>query len=375
MPETATARVLPFPTRSERPYSADRALEDARQYLSRLSADGAQERRTALLDTPDVLLSVCALLKDRGVRGDAKFTLDESIALYRTIAASSGPLGTFDEKDYFLGELAYLAAAASRVVGKRADAELWLDRAEAGFRHTVNPAPLLANVTYQRLALRCETGRYEDVIELSPMLALSFAKLNMPTEQDKCIFLEGQALKESGHHDEAISRFESLTHGSARDRDPGLAGHALVNLADIHVSDGHYDLAAAAYTGALPLLKQANRPAAIAHLKVVMGETLQRQGLVAAAIESYRAAVDDYHALEMRTWEAYVRVVLAQALLTVGANREAEWQLLAALPTIDEEKMVPEGFVAFALLRESVRLRKTDLEALSNLREHLKANN
>jgi hypothetical protein len=64
---------------------------------------------------------------------------------------------------------------------------------------------------------------------------------------------------------------------------------------------------------------------------------------------------------------------LAQTLLEAGQPREAEWQILAALPTIDEEKMVPEGFAAVALLRESVRQRKTDPKALLELREYLRA--
>ncbi len=45
-----------------------------------------------------------------------------------------------------------------------------------------------------------------------------------------------------------------------------------------------------------------------------------------------------------------------------------------ALPTIEEQKMVPEGFAAMALLKESVRRRKTDPNALRELREHVQAN-
>ena len=58
-----------------------------------------------------------------------------------------------------------------------------------------------------------------------------------------------------------------------------------------------------------------------------------------------------------------------------GSPREAEWELLAALPTINEQQMVPEGFAAVALLQESVRRRKTDPKALAELREYLQATN
>jgi hypothetical protein len=54
-------------------------------------------------------------------------------------------------------------------------------------------------------------------------------------------------------------------------------------------------------------------------------------------------------------------------------DREAEWEILAALPAIDEMKMVPEGFAAIALLRESVARRRTNLPALQELRAHLES--
>ncbi len=41
---------------------------------------------------------------------------------------------------------------------------------------------------------------------------------------------------------------------------------------------------------------------------------------------------------------------------------------------LEERKMVPEGFAAVALLKESVGRRKTDPTALRELREHPQAN-
>jgi hypothetical protein len=148
-----------------------------------------------------------------------------------------------------------------------------------------------------------------------------------------------------------------------------------VNVADIHVSQGRDDLAAESYREAVGLLRKGRLPAAVAHLKGVIGETLRRQGRLSASIDSYRAAIEDYGELGMSTRVAYLRVVLAETLLEAQQPREAEWQILAALPTIDEEKMVPEGVAAVALLRESVRQRKADPKALLELREYLQAKN
>lgn len=372
MPDTA--KILRFPLRSGASQTPEEGREQSRSYLEAIHDEGADERRKVLLTQPDVLQWVCARLGEQVDASGAR-VWEESVALYRCIASSNSTLGAFDERDYFLGETALLASIACRVLGKRSEAELWLDRAEAGFRHTVNPTPVLANVTYQRLALRCEMGRYDEVCELAPMLAKSFAKLNMLREQAKCVFLEGVALKESGRHECATVRFEWLLKANIEARDPGLVGLALVNLADMHAAEGRDDAAAASYTEALPLLKAANRPASIAHLKNAIAENLRRRGRLADAIKAYGASAADYEALGMSTWVAYIRVVLAQTFLEAGQPREAEWQILAALPTIEEQKMAPEGFAAMALLRESIRQRKTDPKALLELREYLQAKN
>ena len=77
----------------------------------------------------------------------------------------------------------------------------------------------------------------------------------------------------------------------------------------------------------------------------------------------------------MSTWVAYLRIVLAETLIASLQNREAEWEILAALPTIEEQKMVPEGFAAVSLLRESVKRRQASPEALREVREYLQAKN
>jgi tetratricopeptide (TPR) repeat protein len=342
--------------------------------MAAAAEDHASDRREDIVSNPDILLSVCALLREQ-MDSTAPVVMREAGALYRCLMASNGQMGAFDERDYFLGETALLAGTASRLLGERSETEMWLDRAEAGFRHTVNPAPLMARVTYQRLALRCETGRYKEVAELAPMLAATFARLSMVTEEAKCIFLHGFALKEIGSYEVAVRVLASLNKAHIEEREPGVVGLALVNLADMYVADGNDELAADSYGKALPLLQKANKPAALANLKATIGETFQRQGKIAAAIDAYRASAADYEALGMATWVAYMRIVTAQAMLQAGQSREAEWQILTALPTIDEEQMVPEGQVAVGLLRESVRQRKTDLAALSRLREYLKAKN
>ena len=372
MPESA--KVLRFPVRATPTLTALEVLRLANSYLASCRAEGSEERRLELLQAPDVLLSVCTLLYDK-VENSAAEVFEEASALYRAVTDHKGSLGVFDEKDFFLGQLAAIAGGASRIMGKRSDAEVWFERAEAGYRHTVNPAPLLASVSYQRLALRCEAGQFAAVAELAPMLARSFEKLNMPRDYAKCTFLEALSLKLAGNHDKAECRFAVVTANDFADLDPGLAGLAYVHMADMYAADEKNELAEAAYSHALPLLARGNRRPAIAQLKGTIAETFRRQGRLNEAIGAYNEAVAEYSNLGMTTTVAYFRILLAQSYLEAGQHRQAEWQILTALPIIEEAQMVPEGFAAVALLRESVRQRNANPQALSDLRQYLQASN
>ena len=115
-----------------------------------------------------------------------------------------------------------------------------------------------------------------------------------------------------------------------------------------------------------------SQPLVAAHLKVAAAEYLRCQNSLGLAAELLRGAVGDYLALEMATFVAYYRVLLAETLIALSRNREAEWEILAALPTIESECMVPEGFAALSLLRESVRRRAADVSALREVKERLK---
>ena len=69
----------------------------------------------------------------------------------------------------------------------------------------------------------------------------------------------------------------------------------------------------------------------------------------------------------MRADVAAVQLVIADLLLDAGQDRQAEWEIRQALPIIDEYKLVPEGFAALSLLRESLRRQNIDRQALRNL--------
>jgi tetratricopeptide (TPR) repeat protein len=372
MPETA--RILRFPKGRSAPevLSPQEAAEAARSYLE-TAVEDRTELTSQLLSNPDVLWYMCVVLRDLWETSPATVS-EEASRLYAWIADPKHAFGLFDERDYFLGETALIAGTAYRFVGKLDEAERWLDRADAGFRHTVNPAPLLANVAYARISVRYVAGEYRHVLELLPSLAGSFRKLNMELETAKCWFLEAKALIQLGRLEESLPVLTSLRESQAVRRDSGLFGRVLVHLGNYYGGVGQFDRAAEIYEEALPAVTESGKPAVVAELKWSIGDTYRSQHQLTKAVEAYRGARKDFEAIAMGTYVALLRLVTAETLLSVGRPREAEWEILAALPTIEEQKMVPEGFAAVALLRESARRRQTDADALRELREHLQAN-
>jgi tetratricopeptide (TPR) repeat protein len=295
----------------------------------------------------------------------------EASQIYTWISNPACDVGLFDERDYFLGETALLAGGACRQLGKREEVLLWLDRAEAGFRHTMNPAPGLANVAYARLALRFEMGRYRDVRELAPSLEGSFRKLRMNVEGVKCRLLLAMTLKQCGENATAIDLLEQVRTGPGLESEPFLQARLLTELGDLHQLQGDFSLALPAFQEALNLLRDKDTSLAGADLKLYVGGVHRALGSLGEAKDAYREAQRDYAALGMRHLVAYTHLVVAEVLLEMSREREAEWEILAALPAIDEIKMVPEAFAALALLRESVGRRNTNLTALKDLRARL----
>lgn len=368
-----SAKILSFPTRSGIAWLSPKQAELSAVDFLAIPMEGRSDAdRQRFLGSPDVLLAICLVLK-RNRDLSPRVVLGQAVDIYRWISRPNCDLGLFDERDYFLGETALIAGGVCRQLGGREDAFLWLDRAEAGFRHTMNPAPGLANVAYARLALRFEMGRYQDVMELAPSLEASFTKLRMEVEAAKCRLLLATTLKIAGQHTRALELLDRLHEKPALESDPYLRARILAEAGDLQQLHGEFALAMVAFRDASNLLQGRQLSLAGADLKLNMGATYKALGSLEQAEASYRAAQRDYAKLEMRALVAYTHLLIAETLLEMKRDREAEWEILAALPAIDEMKMVPEGFAAVALLRESVRRRQTDTLALQQLREELQA--
>lgn len=371
MPEMA--RVLRFRGRSSEAVAlnASEARLLAQGYLETSFEDRTNDLRSSVLSNPDALVALTELLRQR-IDSSPSGVLEVATEMYDWLR-NTQKVGLFDERDFFKGEAALLAGGASRHLGRRDDAARWLDRAEVSYRATINATPGLSRVAYARLSLRHEIGDYEYVLEFMPPLRATFEGAGMLQEAMKCCLLEAMALKQSGRNEDARLLLENAEISRLQADAPTLAARMVAEIGDLHQLNGETKKALECFSNAIALMDTSEVCLARADLKMFVGAAHWGEGKLTAALDAFRSSLADYAHLQMASRVAYMRLYIADTLFRLDRSREAEWELLAALPTIEEQKLVPEGFAAVALLKESVKRRKTDPKALRELREHLQA--
>src|SRR5262245_46502687 len=161
-----SARILQFrPGHSGAVKPVEEASSRAASFLSTPTERRSPEFLAETLCDADVLSCLVATLSVR-INTAPATVIDEASSIYRWLSGRTEREFFFDERDYFMGEFALLSGASCRLVGRRDEAEGWLDRSDASFRHTVAPGPHLARVSFNRLALRFDMSRFADVLEL-----------------------------------------------------------------------------------------------------------------------------------------------------------------------------------------------------------------
>jgi tetratricopeptide (TPR) repeat protein len=317
-------------------------------------------------DEPETILAVCRKLRDQ-LDASPLRAREEAEFFYRFLAEPKRPIGLFDEREYFLGEIALIAGTAYRILARRDEARRWLDRSEAYFRLTVNAVADWARVSYQRLALLLEERRFEELLEQLPNLMDSFNRLDMTEDALKCRFLEGLSWVETGDLTLAVSSFDKLRWEAGKVRSEKLLAFALVNLVHVHGMLGNTEEALSCSREALPVLAGIGNRIHVGKVHWGIGSLLRAKGQLGGAVEVYRSAQDEFRKLGMVADVASTRLMIADLLLELGQEKAALKEILATLPTIDEYKMVPEGVAALTLLRESARQQKVNHQALRDL--------
>jgi tetratricopeptide (TPR) repeat protein len=358
------ARLIAFRSR-ERRLQIEDAMAAAKKVLATPIPDRLKKTGELRLEDPELLLCLCEVLRSQAAFSP-KTTRDEAEFFY-SFVESSPQIGLYDEREYFLGEFALLAGSICRALFRRQEAWRWLERSQARFVLTANAPVNVARLGYQRLALRTEERSFDEVLEVAPLWCEAFEKLELPEDALKCRFLEVIALQELDRTKEAVAVLHQVCQKAETLGSLNLFAQALNNLALCYRALGEPKEALEFASKALPLLQEQNNRIALAKLRWYVGDIFREQAKIGEAVDAYRAALRESEEIGLRGDVAAIHLVLADVLLDAGFDRQAEWEIRAALPIIEEEKMVPEGYAALALLQESLRRRKIDRQALRNL--------
>jgi thioredoxin-like negative regulator of GroEL len=123
------------------------------------------------------------------------------------------------------------------------------------------------------------------------------------------------------------------------------------------------------------IFKKSRQLTGLANVNSIIASGYRAQGKLAEAIGTFRASKGIYAYLGMKTHEAYIEVLIAETYLAMGCHREAEREILKALPSIEEQGMITDAVAAVSILREAVRRRKLDPQVLREVTERLRPKN
>ncbi len=130
--------------------------------------------------------------------------------------------------------------------------------------------------------------------------------------------------------------------------------------------------AVAAFNSAGSILKCFYHPTQLADLAGALGEHLGKLGKLEEATSLYRAARLEFQRTGQAGSVGYYSVLVAELMMLLGRNQEAETELRAALPLIEKFELRREAAAAVALLREAMAKRRTDVTTIQALREQLR---
>jgi tetratricopeptide (TPR) repeat protein len=318
------------------------------------------------IEEPETLLAICKRLRERAESSPSEVREDAE-NLCRFLLEPKRAIGVFDDREYFLGELALIAGIGCRLLARRTEAHRWFDRSEVNFRLTVAAGADRARLSYQRLALRTEERQFDEVMALLPALVETFASLEMAEDALKCRFLEAAVLKETDRLDDARRVYLDICRDAERTGHESLLAAASYNLVQIYALLGDSSGAVAESCRALPILRRQVNRIGIAKLQAGLAFLLRETGKPSEAIETFRAAQEEFLAIGMRADVAALQLVVADLLMDFGRHDEAKREILSALPVIEEYGLVSEGLAALSLLKESMRQQKIDRAALRDL--------
>jgi hypothetical protein len=288
--------------------------------------------------------------------------------LYSLLDALSRQVGQLDELEFFKAVAALATGVAARQLSEWDLAGSCQQLAAACFRRCAETLDL-DHVEAERLALQFARGNFHSVSQSAPKI---IQQLIIPRERIKAQIVYAWSLLELNRCDEASAALQLLLREPVILDEPALHACALTLLGTAFSHLGRDIDSTASFGAAGAILARFHYPQQLALLTGSMGEHLLRQGKLEQVRVLYSAAREAYRQVGQTRFSAYMGVLLAEVLLMLGRNEQAEKELLAELSTIEKFDLRREAIAVAALLREAVARRQTDVKTIQALRDQLR---
>jgi hypothetical protein len=248
----------------------------------------------------------------------------------------------------------------------------WIGRAQQHISLCAGAPTLEAQLDQIRITMRYDNYEISpELVEACGALVRRFETLGMADGAARARQLGAVILKELGEDDRALE-WAMVAHDLARAcGELCVASLSLGVCAQILGLRGQFAEAMRLGRESLKYGEQSGSCWVVAEAVGSVAEVLRDHGNLRGAIEGYRAAIDSYEALAMRAQAAYLRVILAEALVIAGLHTEGTAEILRALPVIEEHHLTREALAAVGILREAIRRQESDPDALGELRHQL----
>jgi tetratricopeptide (TPR) repeat protein len=309
---------------------------------------------------PEAVFQALLYLRDHG-EAEPEFAAQTAIQFFRSIEVGRLRLPQ-DLQVFFLGESARLAGTFLRIVGNLVEVERWAELSETYFQNDRNPSPSLARVALLRMALAYEQSRWDLIARSAGELERLFAELGMEEDRIKCRVTWAACLKLAGRFPEALEVLEPLRLSRMNVR-PGLYGWVLLHSGDLHQICGKYELALEELIEAASLLQEGKQLTGLSDVKGMISCIYRSHGLIDEALELLQSGCAEHARLGLASLVANDRLLIAETYLAMGRPHDAEVEIRAAIPVLEEQGMVADAVVAINLLREAIRLQRFGSQA------------
>lgn len=333
-------------------------------------------RASRLTRSLDVFTALAVLRRERYSR--AAEVANIAVDSYRWLSRNFPEDASSEESEFFLGELAYLASLALRYVGRLDSVSEWSRRARLHFR--VGPSSRLARlkVLINSVIARRDVHDYVYFRRHVPKLQKAARLYGAYRDELVCRFALAMVDKVQGRNSEALSVLREIEKEWGNSSEYSIVVRVSASIGELVALRGERDLARESIARALEVADMSREPSAMAFVWSSLGAVLLEEGDRNGAARAFRESIARYAQSGVEYLTAYMRIVLAEVLISLLRIDEAASQLRMAVPVLSRLNMIPEGIHALKLAAEvvasSLGERKQDRELVDRLQKRFGGN-